>query len=174
PTAPIAALTTQRTRRDKAHYRRIAELIAQAADALEYAHSMGVVHRDIKPANLLLDEAGHLWVTDFGLAKLDAAVGMTVSGDLIGTLRYMSPEQALARHGLVDHRTDIYSLGASLYELLTLRPAVDEFPVVAVPPVVSEPVASTEPARAGERGTSRSAPTEPDGVALLSWIGPPR
>jgi WD40 repeat protein/serine/threonine protein kinase len=124
-TAPIAALTTQRYRRDKAHYRRIAELIAQAADALEYAHSMGVVHRDVKPANLLLDEAGHLWVTDFGLAKLDAAVGMTVSGDLIGTLRYMSPEQALARHGLVDHRTDVYSLGATLYELLTLRPAVD-------------------------------------------------
>src|SRR5262249_23479569 len=124
-TAPVAALTTQRTRRDKAHYRRIAELIAQAADALEYAHSMGVVHRAVKPANLLLDEAGHLWVTDFGLAKLDAAAGMTVSGDLIGTLRYMSPEQALARHGLVDHRTDIYSLGATLYELLTLRPAVD-------------------------------------------------
>jgi serine/threonine protein kinase len=124
-TPPVAALTTQRTRRDKAHYRRIAELIAQAADALEYAHSMGVVHRDVKPANLLLDEAGHLWVTDFGLAKLDAAVGMTVSGDLLGTLRYMSPEQALARHGLVDHRTDVYSLGATLYELLTLRPAVD-------------------------------------------------
>jgi WD40 repeat protein/serine/threonine protein kinase len=124
-TPPVAVLTTQRTRRDKAHYRHIAELIAQAADALEYAHSMGVVHRDIKPANLLLDEAGHLWVTDFGLAKLDAAVGMTVSGDLIGTLRYMSPEQALARHGLVDHRTDVYSLGATLYELLTLTPAVD-------------------------------------------------
>jgi serine/threonine protein kinase len=61
-TAPVAALTTQRSRGDKAHYRRIAELIAQAADALEYAHTMGVVHRDIKPANLLLDEAGHLWV----------------------------------------------------------------------------------------------------------------
>jgi tetratricopeptide (TPR) repeat protein/serine/threonine protein kinase len=124
-TAPIAALTTQPARRDRAYYRHLAELIAQAADALEYAHSMGVVHRDIKPANLLLDESGHLWVTDFGLAKLDAALGMTVSGDLIGTLRYMSPEQALARHGLVDHRTDMYSLGATLYELLTLRPAVD-------------------------------------------------
>ncbi|HTK76608.1 MAG TPA: serine/threonine-protein kinase, partial [Gemmataceae bacterium] len=125
PTAPVAGLSTQRARRDRAHYRHIAELIAQAADALEYAHSMGVVHRDVKPANLLLDESGHLWVTDFGLAKLDAAVGMTVSGDLIGTLRYMSPEQALARHGVVDHRTDVYSLGATLYELLTLRPAVD-------------------------------------------------
>jgi tetratricopeptide (TPR) repeat protein len=125
PTAPVAALSTKPTRRDKAHYRRIAELAAQAADALEYAHSMGVVHRDIKPANLLLDAAGHLWVTDFGLAKLDTAANLTVSGDLLGTLRYMSPEQALARHGLVDHRTDVYSLGATLYELLTLRPAVD-------------------------------------------------
>jgi serine/threonine protein kinase/tetratricopeptide (TPR) repeat protein len=124
PTAPVAAASTRKTRRDKAHYRRIAELVAQAADALEYAHSMGVVHRDVKPANLLLDDAGHLWVTDFGLAKLSTAAELTMSGDLLGTLRYMSPEQALARHGLVDHRTDVYSLGATLYELLTLRPAV--------------------------------------------------
>jgi serine/threonine protein kinase/Flp pilus assembly protein TadD len=124
-TKPIAAVSTQKSRRDRGHYRRIAELVAQAADALEYAHSMGVVHRDIKPANLMLDAAGHLWVTDFGLAKLDSAANLTVSGDLLGTLRYMSPEQALARHGLVDHRTDVYSLGATLYELLTFTPAVD-------------------------------------------------
>ena len=123
-TAPVAALVTQKTRRDKAHFRRLAELIAQAADALEYAHSMGVVHRDIKPGNLMLDEGGNLWVTDFGLAKLETAVELTMSGDLLGTLRYMSPEQALARHGFVDHRTDVYSLGATFYELLTLRPAV--------------------------------------------------
>jgi tetratricopeptide (TPR) repeat protein len=123
-TAPIAALSTKPSRTDKAHYRRIAALVAQAADALEYAHSMGVVHRDIKPANLLLDEGGHLWVTDFGLARFGDGANLTVSGDLLGTLRYMSPEQALARHGLVDHRTDVYSLGATLYELLTLRPAV--------------------------------------------------
>ena len=123
-TAPVAALSTQKTRRDKAHYRRLAELVAQAADALEYAHSMGVVHRDIKPGNLMLDDGGNLWVTDFGLAKLETAVELTMSGDLLGTLRYMSPEQALARHGLVDHRTDVYSLGATFYELLTLRPAV--------------------------------------------------
>jgi len=66
-TAPVAALTTKR---DRAHFRHVAELIADAADALEYAHSMGVVHRDIKPGNLMLDNAGHLWITDFGLAKL--------------------------------------------------------------------------------------------------------
>jgi serine/threonine protein kinase/formylglycine-generating enzyme required for sulfatase activity len=124
-TAPVAALSTEPGRRGREFYRRVAELIAEAADALEYAHSMGVVHRDVKPANLMLDEGGHLWVTDFGLAKLDAAANLTVSGDLLGTLRYMSPEQALARHGLVDHRTDVYSLGATLYELLTLTPAVD-------------------------------------------------
>lgn len=124
-TSPVAAISTQSGRRDKAHYRHLAELMAHAADALDYAHSMGVVHRDVKPANLLLDDAGHLWVTDFGLAKLDSSAGMTMTGDLVGTLRYMSPEQALAKRGLVDERTDVYSLGATLYELLTLHPAVD-------------------------------------------------
>jgi serine/threonine protein kinase len=125
PTRPVAALSTERGDPwGKAFYRHAAALIAQAAEALEYAHAIGVVHRDVKPANLLLDAAGHLWVTDFGLARFGADAGLTVSGDLIGTLRYMSPEQALARHGLVDHRTDIYALGATLYELLTRTPAV--------------------------------------------------
>jgi serine/threonine protein kinase/WD40 repeat protein/tetratricopeptide (TPR) repeat protein len=125
PTRPRAALNTIPLRRGRAHFRRVAELVAQAADALEYAHARGVVHRDVKPANLLLDTAGNVWVTDFGLARLGEGPGLTVSGDLLGTLRYMSPEQALAKHGLVDHRTDIYSLGATLYELLTLRPAME-------------------------------------------------
>jgi serine/threonine protein kinase/WD40 repeat protein len=124
-TQPEAARATVPSDRARIPYRRIAELVVQAADALEYAHTMGVVHRDVKPANLLLDAGGNVWVTDFGLARLGAGPGLTASGDLLGTLRYMSPEQALARHGLVDHRTDIYSLGATLYELLTLQPAVD-------------------------------------------------
>jgi serine/threonine protein kinase/WD40 repeat protein/tetratricopeptide (TPR) repeat protein len=124
PTRPPAALNTVPLRRGRAFFRRVAELVAQAADALDYAHGMGVVHRDVKPANLLLDAGGNVWVTDFGLARLGEGPGLTVSGDLLGTLRYMSPEQALARHGLVDHRTDVYSLGATLYELLTLRHAV--------------------------------------------------
>src|SRR4029077_20816671 len=74
-------------------------------------------------ANLLLDDRGRLWGTDFGLARFQENAGLTMTGDLVGTLRYMSPEQALAKHVVVDHRTDVYSLGATLYELLTLEPA---------------------------------------------------
>jgi serine/threonine protein kinase len=118
-TRPLAGPGTVPSRRAQQPFRRVAELVSQVADALEYAHAMGVVHRDVKPANLLLDAGGNVWVTDFGLARLGESSGLTISGDLLGTLRYMSPEQALARHALVDHRTDVYSLGATLYELLT-------------------------------------------------------
>ncbi len=104
-------------------FRTAARLGVQAAEALEHAHQAGVVHRDVKPANLMVDARGNLWVTDFGLAVCQAEAGVTRSGDLIGTLRYMSPEQALGRRGALDHRTDVYSLGATLYELLTLEPA---------------------------------------------------
>src|SRR5262249_36278088 len=124
PDAPTAAAaTTQRSPPDRAYVRTVARWGVQAAEALEYAHSMGVIHRDVKPANLLLDARGDVWVTDFGLAQFGADAGLTMTGDVLGTLRYMSPEQARARHGLVDHRTDVYSLGVTLYELLTLRPA---------------------------------------------------
>jgi serine/threonine protein kinase/tetratricopeptide (TPR) repeat protein len=109
--------------RSSTYFRAVAELIVQAALALEHAHQLGVVHRDIKPANLLVDASGNLWITDFGLARGRTEQGVTRSEDLVGTLRYMSPEQALAKRGLVDHRTDIYSLGVTLYEALTLEPA---------------------------------------------------
>jgi serine/threonine protein kinase len=106
-TQPIATATTQAAPRDGTHYRRIAEWGFQAAEALEHAHGLGIVHRDIKPANLMIDSRGMLWVTDFGLSRSATDAGLTMTGDVIGTLRYMSPEQALAKHGLVDHRSDI-------------------------------------------------------------------
>ena len=101
----------------------LAGLALQAADALQHAHAAGVVHRDIKPANLLLDETGHLWVADFGLAYLPGASRHTRPGARVGTLLYMAPEQA--RGEPADHRADLYGLGATLYELLTRRPVVD-------------------------------------------------
>jgi serine/threonine protein kinase len=109
--------------RHSSFYRTVAHLGVQAAEALEHAHQLGVVHRDIKPANLLVDVRGNLWITDFGLAHCQSQAGLTMTGDLVGTLRYMSPEQAQGKRQLLDHRTDIYSLGVTLYELLTLEPA---------------------------------------------------
>jgi serine/threonine protein kinase/WD40 repeat protein len=105
------------------HYRSVAALGIQAATALQHAHEAGIIHRDIKPANLLLDSSSQLYLTDFGLARIQSDVSVTMTGDVIGTLRYMAPEQALAKRVVVDHRADIYSLAATLYELLTLRPA---------------------------------------------------
>jgi serine/threonine protein kinase len=103
----------------------VARLGIQAAEALDHAHHQAIIHRDIKPANLLVDHQGNLWITDFGLARFLNETGLTLTGDLVGTLRYMSPEQALAKRLVLDHGTDIYSLGATLYELVTLHPVVD-------------------------------------------------
>ncbi len=101
--------------------RRVACWGAEAAAALHAAHECGIVHRDVKPSNLLLDEQGKLWITDFGLARFRKNTSLTQTGDVLGTMRYMSPEQALGRAALVDHRTDIYSLGITLYELAAQR-----------------------------------------------------
>lgn len=109
--------------RGSAYHRWVAEVGLQAAEALAHAHHHGVIHRDVKPSNLLVDAQGTIWVTDFGLARKLADPGMTHHDSLLGTPRYMSPEQA--RTGAIDGRTDIYSLGATLYELLTLRPPFD-------------------------------------------------
>ena len=117
-----AELSTQHAGRDSRFFRTAARLMLQAAQALEHAHEFGIVHRDIKPANLLLDVHGVLWVTDFGLAQFHAEAGLTRTGDIPGTLRYMSPEQAAGKRALLDRRTDVYSLGATFYELLTLEP----------------------------------------------------
>ena len=105
------------------YWQSVARIGLQAAEALSYAHSQGTLHRDIKPANLLLDEHGTLWLADFGLAKAAHSEDISLSSDLVGTLRYMAPEQF---RGATDHRSDIYSLGLTLYELLTLRTAFEE------------------------------------------------
>lgn len=105
--------------------RKVAEIGIQVAEALHYAHEHGIIHRDVKPSNLLVDGQGKVWITDFGLARFHADSGVTMTGDVIGTLRYMSPEQAVGRSAAIDERTDVYSLGITLYELLTLRDALE-------------------------------------------------
>ncbi len=104
------------------HYDTIARWIADIAEALDYAHKQGVIHRDVKPSNLMVDQDDRLKLMDFGLARMLEEPGMTVTGEFLGTPRYMSPEQIAVGRMRVDHRTDIYSLGATIYELLTLRP----------------------------------------------------
>ena len=111
------------------YYREVARLGAQVADALAYAHKRGVLHRDIKPSNLLLDALGNVWVTDFGLAKLDDGDDLSRSTDVVGTFRYMSPERF---QRVSSHSGDIYALGATLYELLTLQPAFEELDQVSL------------------------------------------
>jgi WD40 repeat protein len=116
-----AVSTVDSSARRLPFFRSVAQIGRQAAQGLAYAHARGVVHRDIKPSNLLLDTAGVVWITDFGLAKSDDE-GLTATGDILGTLRYMAPERF---HGGGDARADIYALGLTVYELLTLRAAFD-------------------------------------------------
>jgi serine/threonine protein kinase len=108
--------------RGKAHYETVAHWGLQAAEALHHAHTRGVVHRDVKPSNLLLDNEGKVWVSDFGLAKADAFVSITETGNILGTPRYMAPEQCCEDVAEVGPLSDIYSLGATLYELASGRP----------------------------------------------------
>jgi eukaryotic-like serine/threonine-protein kinase len=102
------------------YHRRVARIALQVADALAHAHRLGVLHRDVKPSNLLLDAQGTVWVTDFGLAKVHDSAELTTTGEVVGTRRYLAPERL---HGQGDGRSDVYALGLTLYELLTLRPA---------------------------------------------------
>lgn len=100
-------------------FRHIADLIAGAADGLAHAHAQGVIHRDVKPQNLLLGPDGRLRIVDFGLAQLTDEPNLTVTGEIMGTPAYLSPEQTRGDARDIDHRTDIYALGATLYQLIT-------------------------------------------------------
>jgi tetratricopeptide (TPR) repeat protein len=104
------------------YFSTVATMMADVAGGLEYAHQMQVIHRDVKPSNLLLSRDGRVHIGDFGLARLAEEPGLTGTGDVLGTPFYMAPEQISASAGIIDGRTDVYALGATLYELLTLRP----------------------------------------------------
>ncbi|MCG8408462.1 MAG: protein kinase [Phycisphaerales bacterium] len=106
------------------YFRLVARWMAEVADALAYAHNCNVIHGDIKPANLLVAHDERITIADFGLAQHRAAIEEDVTKSTIGTLRYMSPEQIDRSRGKPDHRSDVYAIGATLYELLTLRPMV--------------------------------------------------
>jgi serine/threonine protein kinase/WD40 repeat protein len=120
PNQSASALAGQSNDR---YYREVARLGSQIADALAYAHQRSVLHRDIKPPNLILDALGNIWITDFGLAKFDDGGDVSQSHELAGTLRYMAPERF---RGVSTPRCDLYALGATLYEMLTLRPPFED------------------------------------------------
>ncbi len=150
---------------DSVYFREVARLGAQAADALEYAHKQGVIHRDIKPQNLLLDAHGNVWITDFGLAKLADADDLSHSRELVGTMRFMAPERF---RGVTSPQGDIYSLGAALYELLTLTPAFGERDQARL----SDQIAHDEPAPL--RAHDRRIPRDLETLVLKALAKDPR
>ncbi|MBN2134084.1 MAG: serine/threonine protein kinase, partial [Sedimentisphaerales bacterium] len=107
---------------DHEYFPCVARLISEVAEALDYAHAEGIIHRDVKPSNLILAHDGRLVLLDFGIARVREERAMTLTDSFIGTPRYMSPEQLADGPRKLDHRSDIYSLGVTLYELLTLEP----------------------------------------------------
>ena len=132
------------------------ELLAKVCDAVQHAHDKGVIHRDLKPGNILVDESGQPKVLDFGVAHVTAADLLTTSsqtqtGQLLGTLSYMSPEQLAADPSGLDGRSDVYTLGVILFELLAHRLPyhLDQLPVHEVARVIEQ----QEPSRLGSIDT---------------------
>jgi WD40 repeat protein/tRNA A-37 threonylcarbamoyl transferase component Bud32 len=138
------------------YYRGVALIGHQAAAGLAFAHARGVLHRDIKPSNLLLDTAGVVWITDFGLAK-SKDESLTRTGDILGTIRYMAPERF---RGEGDARADVYALGLTLYELITLRPAFGSFDC----PTLMELIKEVDPIR--PRAIDEQVPRDLETVVL--------
>ena len=134
--------------------------MADAAEALHYAHQHEIIHRDVKPSNFILSTDGRIMLADFGLAKGAEGESVTMTGTMVGTLRYMSPEQTMAKRVPIDHRTDIYSLGATLYELLCFRPAFSGDDQKAI---LSE-IISREPTR--PRKVAHTVPAELETICL--------
>ena len=118
----------------------VKRLMSQIGDALDYAHAQGIIHRDVKPSNVLLDERDNALLTDFGIAKmLEAQQNITVTGGIVGTPAYMSPEQGMGEE--LDGRSDIYALGVILYELCTGRvPFKAETPMAVMFKHMSDPL----------------------------------
>jgi eukaryotic-like serine/threonine-protein kinase len=146
------------------YWRFVAGVGVQAARALAYAHGQGITHRDIKPANLLLDDQGNVHITDFGLAKAGESPDLTVTGDVVGTLRYLAPERLA---GWSDPRSDVYSLGLTLYELLVLHPAfesIDRSRLLGA-------IASESPRR--PRSVNRAIPRDLERIVQREGAGPP-
>ncbi len=143
-------------------FRHVARLVADVADGLAHAHARGVIHRDVKPQNLLLSSAGRIYITDFGLSLLTDEPHITVTGELMGTPSYLSPEQVRGDGKTVDHRTDIYSLGVTLYEVLTgRRPFGGETRVE-----ILANICSLEPIR--PRRLDRRLPVDLETICLLA------
>lgn len=130
PGSGLSPATQDGSRADRStaghsYYDGVARLVAEAAQALAYAHRHQVIHRDVKPSNLMLTQEGHLVLMDFGLARLLDEQRMTLTGAFLGTPHYMSPELIAGQADRIDGRIDVYSLGATLYEFLTLTPPYD-------------------------------------------------
>jgi len=123
----------------KQDLRKTVTWVRDVAHALDSAHDQGIVHRDVKPGNILVDLAGRVYLTDFGLALRDRAVRVTLSGTTLGTPNFMSPEQARGERNKLDRRTDVYSLGATLYNLCTGRvPYWENTPELVVQKILHE------------------------------------